>query len=46
MDKEKKGLKKLRRNYGPDMADKPSHYCENCKCSRYSSCDCDLKKKK
>ena len=34
--KEHKGLKKLRKEAG----DKPTFYCENCKCHRYSECTC------
>jgi hypothetical protein len=42
-NKQSKGLKKLRAN----IQDKePTHYCENCKCKRYSPCYCEKKGQK
>jgi len=37
-----KGLKNLRKVRGSV----PTHHCSNCKCSRYTDCDCKKKKEK
>jgi len=38
----KPGLKKLRRVSGK----KPTYSCSNCKCMRYTNCNCMTKKEK
>ena len=43
MNKETKGLKKLRKNTANN---KPKYHCENCNCHRYSPCTCQKKGKK